>query len=176
VQTAIFQTPLSLGPKGQIEPALFSSWKYSHGGTQITFTVRHGQRFSNGDPLTASAIKYTYDRAVSLHFPGETTASALGPLKSIQVVSKYVVRFFMTAPFRPLLTGLATEYIGNSGILDPKVTEKQGANTCTAPVGSGPFKVSVLALDSTRSTLSGTRLTHQLHPGYTTTARRISNI
>jgi peptide/nickel transport system substrate-binding protein len=141
VQTAMFDTPLTISPKSQIQPAVFTSWKFSHGGKQITFTMRHGLRFSNGDPLTSDAIKYTYDRAMTLKFPGETTASALGPVKSIQTVGKYGVRFVMNAPFRALLTGLATEYIGNSGILDPKVTKKQGSKSCLAPVGSGPFKV-----------------------------------
>jgi peptide/nickel transport system substrate-binding protein len=141
IQTAVFDTPLSISPKGQIQSNLFTSWKYSHGGKQITFTMRHGLRFSNGNPLTSDAIKYTYDRALTLKFPGETTAGALGPVKSIQTLGKYAVRFVMNAPFRALLTGIATEYIGNSGILDPKATKKQGTKTCLAPVGSGPFKI-----------------------------------
>jgi peptide/nickel transport system substrate-binding protein len=138
VGMAVFDTLLSGAPHGRLEPGIASSWKVTNGGKLVTFKLRHGLRFANGDPLNANAVKFTFDRAINLHFPGEVTASALGPLKSIQVVSKYVVRFIMSAPFRPLLSALASEYGAASGILDPKTTTNK---TCLTPMGSGPFKI-----------------------------------
>src|SRR5579884_4169714 len=41
--------------KGRFQPNLATKWSFSHGGKWITFFLRHGVKFSNGDPFTAAA-------------------------------------------------------------------------------------------------------------------------
>jgi ABC-type transport system substrate-binding protein len=54
-------TNLSANGKS-VGPGLASSWAVSSNGLTWTFTLRSGLRFSNGEPLTASDVKATYDR------------------------------------------------------------------------------------------------------------------
>jgi len=90
-------------------------------------------RFSNGDPFNATAVKYTFDRAVNPATKSPLTAGNLASVKSTQVVDPYTVRLVLKTSYRPLLTQLA---IPSEGILDPKAPP-----TCQNVVGTGPFKI-----------------------------------
>jgi peptide/nickel transport system substrate-binding protein len=130
----VFDTLLSLDGRGQDRPDLALGWTFSHGGRWITFSLRHGVRFSNGDPLDATAVKYTLEHDAKWAPVGHW----LGPIDSVQVVDRYTVRLILPAPSRPLLYNLTNSYLG---ILDPRVEGQQGDAACQAPVGSGAFKV-----------------------------------
>jgi ABC-type transport system substrate-binding protein len=54
---AVVDTLMSEGPHGKLEPDLALKWKASKGGTVLTFFLRHGVRFSNGDPCARSSDK-----------------------------------------------------------------------------------------------------------------------
>jgi peptide/nickel transport system substrate-binding protein len=128
--------PLVWVDKGHIYPDLATSWKFSHGGTWITFSLRRGVRFSNGDPFTASAVKFTFDRGLDPAMKSPLIPGELGPISSVQVVDNFTVRLIMKSPYRPIMTGLSLTELG---ILDPKATN--AGNVCDDPVGTGAFMI-----------------------------------
>jgi peptide/nickel transport system substrate-binding protein len=130
----VFDTLVSTDEHGRYRANLATKWSFSHGGKWITFSLRHGVRFSNGDPLDADAVKYTLEHDARWAPVGRF----LGPITEVQVLDRYTVRLVLPAPSRLVLDGLNSSYLG---ILDPKVEEGQGDSACQAPVGSGPFKV-----------------------------------
>lgn len=121
--------------RGHIYPDLATKWSITHGGKWVTFTLRKGVRFSNGDAFNASAVKYSFDRVLNPSFP-QATAGLLGPIQTVQVVNSSTVRLIFKAPFRPILNKLTGSWIG---ILDPKVTGSR--DPCTFVVGTGPYKI-----------------------------------
>ncbi len=42
-------------------PWLATSWAWGNGNKEITFTIRHGVKFSNGTPMTAADVVYTFN-------------------------------------------------------------------------------------------------------------------
>jgi peptide/nickel transport system substrate-binding protein len=46
---------------GRATPWLARSWSWSAGNTVLTFTIRNGVRFSDGRPLTAADVAYTFN-------------------------------------------------------------------------------------------------------------------
>src|SRR5712691_2118665 len=46
---------------GKMTPWLASSWAWSNGNKQLTFTIRKGVKFTNGHPLTAADVAYTFN-------------------------------------------------------------------------------------------------------------------
>jgi peptide/nickel transport system substrate-binding protein len=46
---------------GKETPWLATKWAWSNGNKEITFTIRNGVKFSNGTPLTAADVVYTFD-------------------------------------------------------------------------------------------------------------------
>lgn len=50
---------------GELQPALAESWEVSEDGQTWTFKIREGVKFSNGNPLTAEAVKASLERTFS---------------------------------------------------------------------------------------------------------------
>src|SRR5690348_16832719 len=42
-------------------PWLATSWAWGNGDKQLTFTIRNGVKFTNGTPLTAADVAYTFN-------------------------------------------------------------------------------------------------------------------
>src|SRR5579875_1858137 len=123
VDYATFDNLVLLDGKGNVRPDLATSWSYSHGGKWITFKLRHGVRFSNGDPVTASVIKYNLDRVLGPVGQQAGMSSFLGPLHKVVVNNKYSVTLITTSPFRPIMPNLANDSLG---IIDPAALAKEG--------------------------------------------------
>ena len=129
---------LSIDAKGHYVANLATGYSVSKGGTRLTFRLRHNVRFSNGDPFNANSVKYTFNRALNPATKSPVTASMLASVADTQVINKYTVRLDLKAANRPLLTNLASTY---TGILDPKATSREGAKSCSDPIGTGPYRV-----------------------------------
>jgi peptide/nickel transport system substrate-binding protein len=138
-EAMVSDTLLTSDAKFKYRPDLATKWKISNGGKWVTFYLRKNLKFSNGDPFNAAAVKYTFDRVLAPGFSAGS-ASLLGPLKKVQVVNNYTVRFVMGSAFRPILFAVQFQEFG---ILDPKATKK--GNACTNPVGTGTYKISNVA-------------------------------
>src|SRR4051812_6358344 len=98
-----------------------------------TFELRDGVKFHNGEPFTATDVKYTFERILDAK-----TASGYAPLydviKSIIVESPTKVTFKLKTSFGPFLTNLAN----NGEIVNKTAIEAKGS--ARKPVGTGPFK------------------------------------
>lgn len=135
----VVDTLVALDAHGHPKPDLALKWKVAKGGTVLTFYLRHNVRFSNGDPFTASDVKYTFDRALNPATKSVTTAGDLAALKSTKVLNKYTVRLTLSTPFRPIFGSLGSTY---QGIIDRKAVQKEGSTGfCQKPVGTGPYKI-----------------------------------
>ena len=138
VDTYVFDSLLSIDTRGHYVGDLATSYSVAKGGTQLTFHLRHNVRFSNGDSFNAGSVKYTFDRALNPATKSPVTASMLASIADTKVINKYTVRLDLKAANRPLLTNLAS---ASTGILDPTATSKQGAKSCSDPIGTGPYEV-----------------------------------
>ncbi|MDQ2740844.1 MAG: ABC transporter substrate-binding protein [Chloroflexota bacterium] len=134
----IVDTLMTRDNKGNLQPDLATKWTFSHGGKWVTFFLRHGVKFSNGDPFTASAVKYTFDRAVKPSTKSPGSGGQLAPVRKTVVVNRLEVRLILKAPYRPLLSNLSVSFLG---ILDPKATQQDGGKSCQNPIGTGAYKV-----------------------------------
>jgi ABC-type transport system substrate-binding protein len=124
---AMADTLVTQDPKGKTIPDLATKWKFSHHGLWITFNLRHGVKFSNGDAADAKAV------AANLLRPQNN--GVVGPVTSVKVNGRYQLTIVLSAPFRPALANLAFLV----PIYDPK---SLGPNDCESspPVGTGSFK------------------------------------
>ena len=59
------------------EPGLAEKWTTSEDGLTWTFDIRTGVEWSDGEPLTAADIAYTYNRVLTGDVEGGTWASYL---------------------------------------------------------------------------------------------------
>lgn len=127
--------------------ALAERWDVSEDGKTITFHLRDGLKFSNGNPLTASDVYYTFDRALN---GGGYTAILLGMLtvdnveEQVKVLDDKTVEITLREvnPMATKLLGLNVVSILDEETMkehatadDPWANEWAAANT----IGAGPY-------------------------------------
>jgi peptide/nickel transport system substrate-binding protein len=92
----------------QIEPALAQSWQISNDYKRITFTLRDNLKWSDGQPLTAEDVIFTYKDIV---FNQDIPTSWQDTLKignnrafpEVKQIDKRTVEFIFPEPFAPFL-------------------------------------------------------------------------
>ena len=97
------------GTTGEIQPDLAESWEISPDQTRITFTLRPDLRWSDGVPLTADDVVFTYrDVIFNPKIPAEAQeALRSGKDRRLPEVSKLDqrrVQFVLAEPFAPFLS------------------------------------------------------------------------
>ena len=119
-------------------PMLATGYKIVN-DTTWEFTLRKGVKFHNGEPFTAQSVKatldYALDPASKSHY---ATASYWGPLKEVQVVDDFTVRFLTKQPWPNLIDHAS---LTNLLIMPAKALKDLGpAKLAEKPIGTGPFK------------------------------------
>ena len=133
-----------------LAPDLATSWNVSSNGLVYTFHLRHNVTFSNGDPMTAADVVFSFDRILTMNSPSSGVAwidSQDLNTSSIVAVNNYTVQFTLEHKFNPFLETLAT--VEPNGIVDKKVVEANGGVTANTDnsymtnntVGTGPYMV-----------------------------------
>jgi peptide/nickel transport system substrate-binding protein len=126
-----------VGPSmdGGFEGILAERWEASEGGAVWTFFLREGVVFSNGNPLNADAVVFTFNRFLDPDNPSPL-AGQLGPVVSVDKVDEMTVKFTLAMPYALLLDNIANAYFG---ILDPAAVAQYGDDYGRNPVGTGPW-------------------------------------
>lgn len=121
---------------GNAIPALASGWKYNAAGTEVTFTLRSGLKFSDGTTLDAAAVAKSLER--SRTDSKSLVASQLTSVTSItaQGTDSVVVKLKQPNFQIPSL------FAGKTGmIVSPTAFEKDSSGLALKPVGAGPFQL-----------------------------------
>ncbi|MDD4153004.1 MAG: ABC transporter substrate-binding protein [bacterium] len=128
------------------EPALARSWSTSSDGRTWTFTLRKGLQWSDGAPLTADDVIFTFDVIFDPRIPNSTAdvLSAKGhPIKA-RKIDEQTVQITTAEPFAPLLNGLTTPILPKHKLEQPvragNFNSAWGIDTEPQKiVGCGPF-------------------------------------
>ncbi len=132
---------------GQIKPDLAEGWKIDASGMRVTFTLEKGVRWSDGTPLTARDVVFTFNRI----YYNPAVAAAVrdilmvdGKPFTVRAIDDRTVIFETAKPFAPLLEELGVEILPEH--LLSKAVDAGRFNTTwsvrTPPsgiVGTGPF-------------------------------------
>lgn len=123
----------------EVEPGLAKSWTISTDGLTWTFIIRENVKFADGAPLDASAIKFSFDRLMTIK---KGPSEAFPSLESVTVVDPQTVVFKLKTVFPAFLSTLATN---GGGIVNPVVMKHEkdgdmGQNwLANHTAGSGPY-------------------------------------
>jgi peptide/nickel transport system substrate-binding protein len=117
---------------GRVTPLLAESWVESPDGRSYTFTLRKGVTFSDGSPLDAEAVKFSFERAKAADSKNKAKKGVFDNISRITVVDPHTVILTLDKadPTMPFRLGENTAVI-----LHPKTA----AQAATNPVGTGPY-------------------------------------
>ncbi len=81
------------------EPKLAESWEISDDGLTMTFTLRQGLRFSDGEPLTSDDVVFTFDWIMDPEVQADRERSYLTKLSSVTALDDRRVQFVFNEPY-----------------------------------------------------------------------------
>src|ERR1700754_3974528 len=125
---------VDVGPDLKIIPMLATSWTTSADGKTLTFKLRPGVKFQDGEPFNAAAVKANIERELTL--PTSNRKSELASIDHVDAVDASTVAFVLKQPDAALLATLSDR----AGMMLSPKTFADAAGVATHPVCSGPYK------------------------------------
>jgi peptide/nickel transport system substrate-binding protein len=139
VATNVYEGLVYRTPDLKIVPALATSWEVLDEGKRLRFKLRHGVTFHNGEPFTAQAVKFTFDRLLGEEGKKGPQRSNYAVIDRVNVIDDHTVDLVLKQPDPVLITKLAGY---GAMIVPPKYTaEHDEAYVNAHPVGTGPFRM-----------------------------------
>ncbi|MCP8940799.1 ABC transporter substrate-binding protein [Alsobacter sp. SYSU M60028] len=135
VFTALCDKLVDITPELQFVPRLATSWEWGPDTKSLTFKLREGVKFHDGEPFNAEAVKFNIERAKTL--PESRRKSEITSVASVDVVDPMTVRLNLSQPDVTVLAQLSDRA---GMMLSPKAAAAAGANAGAKPVCSGPYK------------------------------------
>ena len=135
VMPYLFDTLVTRDVDGSLHPLLAESWETSEDGKAITMQLKLGVTFHDGSPLTAEAVKLTFDRYQEKGVKSPIY-SAVKEIGAVEVVDELTVRFTFDQPSATFWSTVTMPY---AGILSPASIAAVDASGQGNLVGTGPF-------------------------------------
>ncbi|MGM0381306.1 MAG: ABC transporter substrate-binding protein [bacterium] len=137
------------GVTGEVIPELAKNWQARKGGRIWEFELRRDLKWSDGEPLTAADVEFTYNK-LYLNPDVPTSArfvlSQAGKLPEVEALSTYRVRFKYPRPYAPLPRAAGLEIMPRHVLADKleagKFESTWGVDAePDSIVVNGPFKL-----------------------------------
>lgn len=118
---------------GEFVPNLATDWQWADDNLSITFTLREGIKFHNGETMTAEDVAFTYNTAMATGY----TESLCGYMDHMEVDDDTHVTLYLKDVY-----GAALESIVEStlGIFPKAAYEADPEGFARNPIGTGPYK------------------------------------
>ena len=146
------------GLTGELEPALAESWVLSENKKRIIFTLRSELKWSDGKPLTADDVIFTYqdiylNQKIPTIYRDFLRIGSSGAFPSVKKIDRRRVEFILPEPFAPFLRYVEKLKILPAHALRDTILSTDGDgkplflstwNTNTQPqkiISNGPFKL-----------------------------------
>lgn len=150
VLSPVFEGLTTVDPQDlRVIPNLAERWEFSPDGLTATFYLRPGLKWSDGHPLTADDVVFTFnDLVFNETIPNSARDIFMinGQLPRVERAGDLKVRFILPSPFAPFLRSMGQEILPRH-LLSAAVAAGQFNSTWgidTDPrqiVGSGPFVI-----------------------------------
>lgn len=148
----LYDSLIWIDDEGNKVPALAESWEVSEDGTEYTFHLRQGVTFHNGEPFTADAVVFSWERGSR---PEMEWSDRWGRAESVEKIDDYTVKV-TTAETDPLFLAIVAEHWG---MVPPQYVADVGEDGFNEhPVGTGPFMFV--------EWVKGDRIVYQANPDY----------
>ena len=116
---------------------LAESWDISAGGLVITFHLRRGVKWHDGQPFTAADVLFTYQITVDPKTPTAYAGDFL-KVKKAEVLDAYTFRVTYDKPFAPALISWGNAVLPRHLLFGKDITKSPLSRH---PIGTGPYKL-----------------------------------
>jgi peptide/nickel transport system substrate-binding protein len=132
---------VAFGEHAEIKPLLAKSIDIADGGKTYTFKLRDNVRFTNGAPLTAQDViwswNYFMNPKVAWRCHGDFDGSSGAKVTSVEAPDAHTVVYHLDKPYGLFLASLARPDCAGSGVVHRDSLNADGS--WNKPIGTGPF-------------------------------------
>lgn len=131
----VFESLLTTDSEYNIKPMLAESWEQSDDGLTITFNLREGVLFHNGEEMKAEDVVASMNR-------WKDGAGGRGQFENavFEEVDEYTVDLKMDEPTSTALVSIAQGSSSFSAIMPKEVIEAADSTSVNEYIGTGPFE------------------------------------
>ncbi|NDV00237.1 ABC transporter substrate-binding protein [Pseudoroseicyclus tamaricis] len=134
----LYDALMTVLPGGALAPELAESWEVNEDATEATFFIREDATFTDGSPVEASDVVYSYDRLMRLN-QGPSNLFA-GVVESVEAVDAKTVRFTLSKTFAPFLATVPSIFIINEEVATANDAGDDAQEwLATNPAGAGAY-------------------------------------
>jgi len=133
VVKSIFETLVNKDNEGNIKPGLATEWKWAEDGMSITFKLREGVLFHNGEKFSAADVIWSLNTFRTQLNIKET----IFDFANIEKISDYEIKIPLLQPAGDALARLCDI---TYAITNQKAIEEAGDLYVWKPVGTGPYQ------------------------------------
>src|SRR6267378_88084 len=119
------------------QPDLAEKWEISADGKTYVFHLRSGVKFHNGRDLTATDVKYTYERIINPD-TASIAKSFFDPIDHVDATDPLTVTIVLKTANTPFLVNTAASW---AGIVAKEIVDANKGDLNKVDAGSGPFKL-----------------------------------
>ena len=132
VHYQIFDSLFYETPEGTYEPSLCTDYTLNEDGTQITFTIREGVKFHNGDTMTVDDVVFSLNTAIASSYTSKFTSV----LENAEKIDDKTFVLNLKHAYVPIIGCLSSS---STSIVPQKVYEADPAAFAQNPVGTGAY-------------------------------------
>jgi len=138
VATKVYEGLITLGWDFEIKPQLAESWTVSDDGLTITFTLRDGVTWHDGQPFDSGDVAFSIMEVLrEVHPRGGATLSVIEAVETPDPLTA-VLKLSEPAPYLMVaLNGYESPMVAEHIFAG---TDVRANDTANAPIGTGPFK------------------------------------
>lgn len=129
----IYETLVEQDENGVMTSSLAESWEISDDGLTYTFKLRGGIEFSDGSPITADDVVFSFERMQE----GEIMSGLLALLTSVTAVDDSTIEMTLSAPSSSFIQTIGRP--GSAAILSRAAVEADEDYFTIPTVTSGPW-------------------------------------
>lgn len=133
VMAQVFDNLVSRDEDGNYHAELAEDWVVSEDGTELTFTLRQGVKFHNGETMTADDVVFSINRAIE----SSITKTITSNIQSVEKIDDNTVKVTLPFPYGAALECISNHYLV---IISQKAYEEDPEGFNTNPVGTGPYR------------------------------------
>lgn len=129
-----------LDENSEFKPELAESWESSRDFLELTYYLRKDAQWSDGHPVTAEDVKFTYDLLMDT-LVASPRQSSCDFIRKVTIVDSYTVKFNFTEAYPTQIFDTAGEILPKHILEIVNRKDIKNHNFGRDPVASGPFKL-----------------------------------
>ena len=125
------------GNYNKLVPGLAEKWEFNDDNTEVTFYLREGVKFHNGDTMTAEDVCFSLQRSLESSY----SSGISGAIDHFEKVGDMAVKCVLKYPYRPILDVMTNMTYGIVSKRAVKEAEAAGINFARNPCGTGAYRM-----------------------------------